>query len=537
MRHDDLVRRFSQAVGVEKAESLVDEGLAAAGIEPAETYSSQTVADVCDAIQQASDGYLALVANEIKVYEQASRRFEGLLERISDPAVVVEFDDRDPVVRTMNPAFQAAFGYGASAVGESLNDLIAPGDAGEVTDQWLHAGGNDGQEVRRRSADGEERTYIFRSVVLTREAGAVEGFGIYTDITEQKRREEALETKAAIMETALDGLAIFDDGDLVEVNDAYADIYGYDDPAALIGTAWRTLFVADDVERMRERIRPTLEDRGFWRGDATGVRADGSTFPKELSLTRRENGQVIAVVRDVSDRVAREEELRRQNDRLEFLNSLLRHDVLNGMAVIQGNAEFLAEELEAGRTVEVDDDVRRWVDTIEAWSDDIVDLVQRVRAMLDVFTGDTVSVTDRVDVVDCLEREVERVRSAHPAVEIDCEFPDRAVVRTDEFLPEVLGNVLSNAVTHNDTDGLGIEVSVESDDDTVTVRVADDGTGVPDELKESIFRRGASGADRPPGSGFGLFFADTMVSEYGGDVRVEDNDPHGAVFVVELPAG
>lgn len=38
------------------------------------------------------------------------------------------------------------------------------------------------------------------------------------------------------------------------------------------------------------------------------------------------------------------------------------------------------------------------------------------------------------------------------------------------------------------------------------------------------------------GSGFGLFFVDQMVAEYGGTVRVEDNDPRGAEFVIELPA-
>nr|WP_239641328.1 ATP-binding protein [Haloarcula japonica] len=37
------------------------------------------------------------------------------------------------------------------------------------------------------------------------------------------------------------------------------------------------------------------------------------------------------------------------------------------------------------------------------------------------------------------------------------------------------------------------------------------------------------------GSGFGLFFVDSMVEEYGGTVWVEDNEPTGAVFVIELP--
>ncbi|EMA28366.1 ATP-binding protein [Haloarcula japonica] len=52
---------------------------------------------------------------------------------------------------------------------------------------------------------------------------------------------------------------------------------------------------------------------------------------------------------------------------------------------------------------------------------------------------------------------------------------------------------------------------------------------------ESIFRRGETGHVKSTGSGFGLFFVDSMVEEYGGTVWVEDNEPTGAVFVIELP--
>jgi signal transduction histidine kinase len=71
------------------------------------------------------------------------------------------------------------------------------------------------------------------------------------------------------------------------------------------------------------------------------------------------------------------------------------------------------------------------------------------------------------------------------------------------------------------------------------VRVADDGPGVPDELKDAVFRRDETGmTETAVGSGFGLFFVDQMMDRYGGSVRIEDNEPRGAVFVLELrPAG
>ena len=69
--------------------------------------------------------------------------------------------------------------------------------------------------------------------------------------------------------------------------------------------------------------------------------------------------------------------------------------------------------------------------------------------------------------------------------------------------------------------------------DVVRLRIADNGQGVAAEHRESVFRRGESHA-KMAGSGFGLFFVDAMVDAYGGEVRIEDNDP-GAAFVLELP--
>ena len=103
------------------------------------------------------------------------------------------------------------------------------------------------------------------------------------------------------------------------------------------------------------------------------------------------------------------------------------------------------------------------------------------------------------------------------------------------MLTEVLGNVVTNAVEHNRDEDLTLSVSAVCEDDTVALRVADDGSGIDDDRKELIFQRGATDRKGAGGSGFGLYFVDTMISTYGGDIRVEDNDPTGAVFVIELP--
>ncbi|WP_143420945.1 sensor histidine kinase [Halorubrum halodurans] len=101
------------------------------------------------------------------------------------------------------------------------------------------------------------------------------------------------------------------------------------------------------------------------------------------------------------------------------------------------------------------------------------------------------------------------------------------------MLSSVFRNLLENAVQHNDEETPEITVRCVDGEETVRVRIADNGPGVPDEQKAEIFGKGESGLGSS-GSGIGLYLVNTLTDQFGGDVWVEDNDPKGAVFVVEL---
>ena len=224
----------------------------------------------------------------------------------------------------------------------------------------------------------------------------------------------------------------------------------------------------------------------------------------------------------------RERLLERQTDQMEFFNSILRHDVLNAVTVIRSRAEFLVDELDGEQLQDAE--------TIVRWSDDVTDIVQRVRTVLETLTGEGDPQLEPVDVGAELRAEVDRVRSTYPDVSFETEIPQGVPVLANDLLGDVLGNIVTNAIEHNDTEGLRVSVSVTRADDDVFVRIADNGVGVADERKEAVFRRGETGHAKSTGSGFGLFFADTMVEEYGGEIRIEDNESGGATFVVRLAA-
>ncbi|MEF8871575.1 MAG: PAS domain-containing sensor histidine kinase [Haloarculaceae archaeon] len=115
-----------------------------------------------------------------------------LFELSRDAVAEIELVDQIPVVRAVNPAFVEVFGYDETAIiGESINDFIVPSPhTGEAStfDRRTAAGETNWATVSRQTADGV-REFLYRGVPFERD-DEQRGLAIYTDITDQRRREQ-----------------------------------------------------------------------------------------------------------------------------------------------------------------------------------------------------------------------------------------------------------------------------------------------------------------------------------------------------------
>ena len=210
---------------------------------------------------------------------------------------------------------------------------------------------------------------------------------------------------------------------------------------------------------------------------------------------------------------------RAQRESIAFLNHLLRHHVLNGMTIINGYTNELREKDISPEHIEV----------IERQSDRIVTLVENVQTLAQSLSGDPEA--KPVDITVVAERAVADARETYPDATFELDV-DSATVRADDFLRSVLDNLLANAVEHHDGDPT-VRVVVDAGDPTV-LRVADDGPGIPDDIRQSFTEKDDM-ATGVAGDGLGLYLVHTLVTNYGGEVRIADNDPRGTVVTVELP--
>lgn len=100
-------------------------------------------------------------------------------------------------------------------------------------------------------------------------------------------------------------------------------------------------------------------------------------------------------------------------------------------------------------------------------------------------------------------------------------------------LTELLGNLLENAYRFTLTT---IRITAQYDANGHRLVIEDDGPGVADAHKESIFQRGVRADQLNPGTGIGLAVCDEIVSSYGGKIRVIDSqDLEGAAFMMTFP--
>jgi len=160
----------------------------------------------------------------------------------------------------------------------------------------------------------KDRTPIDVSLTISPivEDKAITGASVVArDITERKRAAGSLAQQAAAMKASLDGMAIFDHGGVcIYLNDAYAKIFGYTDPERLIGASWEMFYVEEELARLKEQIMPAVWRDGSWRGEAMGLKLNGSTLPLEISISSVDGGGLVQVVRDITERKNLEETLR-----------------------------------------------------------------------------------------------------------------------------------------------------------------------------------------------------------------------------------
>lgn len=270
-------------------------------------------------------------------------------------------------------------------------------------------------------------------------------------------------------------------------------------------------------------------------------RFDGAARAASVAEVTARLDAILGNVDRVVVGVLRERE--RQEDRelsrrlASFVRTLM-HEVRDPLnAATQSGRMLRDEDLPAGEEARLADVVVRNLEKIGALLDDLtmVEDVETARA-----DGRWVSLREAIE--DAVAHTEEQARSYGVDVEVEGEIPDVTVEAGAVEVP--LRNLVSNAVKYSDGTKtrrwVRIRVAPVGEDDAVGVSrwgisVADNGIGIPDAVREQVFRRRfRAHPDVADGTGLGLAIARRMASLRGGRIWFESTPGEGSTFHLEL---
>jgi two-component system, OmpR family, sensor histidine kinase KdpD len=271
-------------------------------------------------------------------------------------------------------------------------------------------------------------------------------------------------------------------------------------------------------------------------GTLTATRADGAgDLPApEARLLGSAAGQLaIALERALLD--SEIESARRQAETNEVraaLFSSVTHDLRTPLASIKAGVTSLLQD-----DVTLDEPRRReLLTTVLEETDRLNRLLGNLLELAKVRAGALVPAKEPTAIEDVVGSVLHRMERALAGVQVRTILRDAPDVPVDPVqIDQVLTNLLENAARHSPPGG-EVVVSVAPWRDSVQVRVADHGPGIPEEERERVFdafyRLDDEGSS---GSGLGLAIARAIVLAHGGQIRIEGVPSGGAAVVFELP--
>ncbi|WP_144901192.1 sensor histidine kinase [Halobellus captivus] len=238
----------------------------------------------------------------------------------------------------------------------------------------------------------------------------------------------------------------------------------------------------------------------------------------------------IAEARTIENTLTKErqkirmEQLEAQRDLFEYLNSLLRHEVLNTANTIDGYATLLLE------TNASDTETHHYADVISQQSTDLEVIIEDIRILLRILDG-TAEFTP-IDLDEKISEETDLLETTYPDVEITVDLPDEAVVYGDSLIRRLFGNLVRNAIEHNNSDVARVAVDGAKVDDSIVITISDNGPGIPEDVRNTLFERPRKAQVN---HGLGLYLVGKLVEYYGGRIELVSTDGDGSTFEISFP--
>ena len=347
---------------------------------------------------------------------------------------------------------------------------------------------------------------------------------------------------------ALDGTMLFElimanDRNLVFVKDeesrllyanrAFREIYAPEDRDSLIGRTTvesftpdeADFFLSEDRRAFREGHSEIVEEIKDWKG------ANRVLLSRKIAVDLPHGGRgLIGISTDITTLAARERRLVRLNAQLKIYSHSIAHDLKNpivsilaGLNVIQRDKSSTLSE----RSLMVADAIR----------DSANGLSGSISSMLRAADSEAKGLEYRAYDLNILLEEVRfNLSAAMEEANLDLHVTrlPSAVVEPN-LMRQLFQNLIENTIKHSGVDHPVVTVHYNGTDEEHIFYVGDNGQGIPEEKRNSVFTQFFKGGTNDEGLGLGLTLCQRIANLHDGYIEVHDRVERGCCMVIRIP--
>ena len=528
---------------------------------PAVISGDRRMVDVVDVATENGGAGIAIDRSDIEIIKTTlSKTIASHTVMLDQLATAVAIFDSSKRLQFANTSFQQLWALEPSLLegnpthGEILDAMLAGGKLPEQPDwrKWREEQltvyqALEQSEIWWHLPDGT----TLRVISNPQEQGGATW--TFENVTEQLALESNYNALIKVQGETLDHLheavAVFgSDGKLRLSNPAFSTMWEFEDS----NHALEGCHVGDLLDAVRERTGATEILDDIVR-EITGLNDERETIDGRLelndgtivdvTLVSLPQAQSMLTFTDKTDTIKVERALEQRAEALEASDQLkskfiqhVSYELRAPLTSISGFGELLTNGSIgslSGKQSEYVGHINEASETLKAIVDDILDLATMDAGVLSL---DMQEVALQEIIHDSLEGLQGEIKEHDLTVKIEVAEEGTNFIADRERLQQVLYNLISNAVNFS-PDGGKIVISGKSRATMVEIAISDEGQGVPDNMKNTIFDRFESGsiANQRQGTGLGLSIVKSLVNLHGGRVFVENTETGGARFVCQFP--
>lgn len=303
---------------------------------------------------------------------------------------------------------------------------------------------------------------------------------------------------------------------ILDVNEMTIKLFNAKNKKDLV-TNLGSIFIKDSLSPFIDQLCAIAENQTRFTGEFINKTLDGKLLNVIIKMNvvpgyEKDYSKVLISLMDITEQKKAEEGLRLGRERLKLLNQIIRHDFANDFIVIKSAVNIFRRSSE----IKMIDEIERRADKSLA----TIDTYRKYESFIDSNAD-----LNKIETSELINKIIIEYPKINFSINGKCN------IFADDALDSVFTNLISNSIKHGNSTKIDIKIS--SKKNICEIKFMDNGTGIPDKIKDKIFNEGFI-YGKAGHTGLGLHIVKKTIERYGGTISVEDNSPNGTVFIIRL---